>query len=141
MQEANVLDNRNGDVWGYLALLLLLNGEERLHEAQAALQQALKYSTCNTSLLRELASAYISIDHLSTAEDLLRRSLAVDPTATHTRRLLADVLASQNALAQAATEYKAVLEAEDAEDWQRNDAYQQYSQILRVLGREDELAY
>lgn len=137
-QEANVLDNRNGDVWGYLALLLLLNGEDRLHEATAALQQALKYGMTSTSLLRELASAHISIDHLSTAEDLLRRSLTLDP-APYTRRLLADVLASQNALTQASAEYKIVLESDDVEDWQRDDAFQQYSQILKALGRESEL--
>lgn len=134
-----MLDNRNADVWGYLSLLLLLSGEERLHEATAALDQALKYTITNTSLLRELASAFISIDHLSTAEDLLRRSIALDPV-PYTRRLLADVLASQNALAQAAAEYKLLLDSEDAEDWQRDDALQQYAEILRVLGREHELA-
>lgn len=55
----------------------------------------------------------MALDRLETAEALLRRSIAADASA-HTRRRLADVLAAQNAMAEAVNEYKRVIDA--AED-------------------------
>jgi hypothetical protein len=54
-QEANVLDNRNAEVWAYLALTLLARGEDRLHEAEHAREHALRCGLNNTGVLRELA--------------------------------------------------------------------------------------
>jgi tetratricopeptide (TPR) repeat protein len=59
----------------------------------------------------QLGNAYTELDRLETAEALFRRALAQDDTSAHTRRRLADVLAAQNAIADAVNEYLAIVHA------------------------------
>lgn len=104
LQEANLLDNRNPEVWAFLSLLCSKLGPSRAEEADASLQQAIRLGLSNPSLLRELGTAYMALDRLAHAEDLVRRAAAVEAAANtvtgkaaaFTRKLLADVLAGQN---------------------------------------------
>ena len=78
LYEANLLDNRNPEVWGYLCLLCLAAGPSRLGEAECALRQALRLNLDSIDLLRELAVSYIAADRLIVAEDLIRRAAALE---------------------------------------------------------------
>ena len=50
IQEANVLNNRDGDVWAYIALLCLtLN---RLFEANQSISQALRFGLKDHEILK-----------------------------------------------------------------------------------------
>lgn len=136
LQHANVLDNRNPDVWSYYCLLCLsdrssnnpntdqtaLKGPIRLEEANKCLNQAIRLKLSNGSLLRELSVAYISIDKLAIAEDLIRRAMSVEIHASSnqrshpaTRKLFADILAGQNQATAAIAEYQQIL-ADDGQD-------------------------
>ena len=78
LYEANLLDNRNPDVWGYLCILCLAGGPSRLGEAECALRQAFRLNLDSVDILRELAVAYMEADRLTVAEDLIRRASALE---------------------------------------------------------------
>ena len=142
LQEANLIDNRNPNVWAYLCVLCLYGGSQRMAEAEKSLQQALRLGLADASVLREMATAYIAVDKLQAAESLIRRALAIDiemgKNNPHTRRLLGDVLAGQNQAAQAVDEYQAVIEDDGADIEARILAGEKCSQLLQSLGRTEE---
>lgn len=145
LQEANLIDNRNPEVWAYLSVLCLSTGGHRMEEAERSCQQALRLGLTNAGVLREMATAYIAVDKLRSAEELIRRAMACDmadgsnkPT-PHTRRLLGDVLAGQNQAAQAIEEYQSVIEDESADMATRIAAGENCITLLSSLGRNEEL--
>ena len=142
LQEANLIDNRNPNVWAYLCVMCLAGGSQRMTEAEKSLEQALRLGLTNTAVLREMATSYIAVDKLQTAEDLIRRALANDDLTgksnPHTRRLLGDVLAGQNNAAQAIDEYQSVIEDPAADRDVRILAGEQCVQLLQSLGRTEE---
>lgn len=146
LQESNLLDCRRAEVWAYLSLMCLGvgsgGGAQRLAEAEKATEQALRLGLRDANLLRELATGYMSVDLLQMAEDLIRRALVADSDrgTAHTRKMLGDVLASQNHAAAAVDEYQAVLGDELADRDTREAAARNCAIQLRSLGRMDELA-
>lgn len=131
LQYANILDNRNPDTWAYYCLLCLadrgsridddgtLKGPNRYEEANTCLNQAIRLSLSNTTLLRELTISYIAIDKLSIAEDLIRRAMNIESSVSEnnkanqaTRKLFADILAGQNQAMAAINEYQLVITGE-----------------------------
>lgn len=144
LMEANMLDNRNSEVWAMLCVLCVRLGPRRVYEAEQCLFQALRLGLSAPSVLRELALAFMSIDKLQVAEDLLRRSIACDlqtkrSAHPHSRKLLADVLAGQNLAAKAVDEYKAVLLDEEADASTKRAAADKCLALLASLGRDEEL--
>jgi hypothetical protein len=111
-------------------------------EAEKSLEQALRLGLTNTAVLREMATSYIAVDKLQTAENLIRRALAADEvngkSNPHTRRLLGDVLAGQNNAAQAIHEYQSVIEDSSADRESRILAGEKCVQLLQSLGRMEE---
>jgi tetratricopeptide (TPR) repeat protein len=143
LYEANLLDNRSPEVWAYLSLLCLAVGAHKLREADAAREQALRLGLDNDSLMRELAVAYVSVDRLSIAEELLRLTAACERrytgrTLTTTRKLLADVLAGQNNIHSAIEEYRSLLDDEGTDAATRVDAAIKCKGLLEALGRTEE---
>jgi hypothetical protein len=145
LREANLLDNRNCEVWAYQCFICLQSGPRRAIEATAALHQTLRLGLASPAILRELSTGFMASDKLQVAEDLIRRSLTAEggKGSFTTRKLLGDVLAGQNLAAKAVDEYKAVLGSTGFE----SDA--EYSKIqlaaaercvslLQSLGREEE---
>jgi tetratricopeptide (TPR) repeat protein len=152
LMAANVLDNRNPDIWAYLCLHSLSFGKSRLNEADKSLQQALRLGLTNVSLFRELTTAYIAIDKLQVAEDLVRRALSQESKdfhltgrrqSSHTRRLLGDVLAGQNQAVQAIEAYQAVIAVDDdltsAGRVHKLEAAEKCAALLSSIGRDEEL--
>ena len=146
LQEANVRNNENAVVWGYICLLCLNVGEARLEQANRAQAVAARLGLADSTLLRELANAYTEIDRFDTAEELFRRSLAVDEGSAHTRRRLADVLSAQNAVADAVNEYMKVIDAvkergagDAVEKKEALAAIDQCEKLLQSLGRANEI--
>lgn len=79
LQEANLLENRNPDIWAYLCLYILATGSmHRIEEAERSMAQAIRLGLSNSPLLRELAISFMSIDKFVVAEDLVRRGLAIE---------------------------------------------------------------
>lgn len=150
LEEANLIDNRNPHVWAYLCLLCIADPSgRRLLEAGRCLQQALRLGITGPDsggLLRELAMAHVSVDKLSTAEDLLRRTLRAEAaisisgkSSAYTRKLLADVLVGQNLLVNAVDEYRAVISDEEADVAMRLEACEGCISLLASLGRDEEI--
>ena len=137
--EANLLDNRNPEVWCYIAVLCLALGPHRLVESEKALYQGLRLNVNNASLLRELATLYISYDKLVVAEDLVRRSLVLETKSNgRARKLLADILASQNEKAKAIDEYSFVINDNDTDVATKVNAAEKCILLLVALGRKSE---
>lgn len=145
LQEANLIDHRNPEVWAYLTILCLNTGDHRLEEAEKSCQQALRLGLKSSAILREIAMSFIAVDKLRTAEELIRRSMACDATEgatksnSHTRRLLGDILAGQNQAAEAIEEYQFVIGDEDADLESRLVAGAKCEDLLSSLGRTEEL--
>lgn len=145
LQEANLIDNRNPDVWAYLCVLCLSTGGHRMEEADSCCYQSLRLGLSNSNILREIATAYIAVDKLLTAEELIRRAMACEMSEngnkpnSYTRRLLGDVLAGQNQAAQAIDEYQAVIEDDEADVQLRIQAGENCMKLLLSLGRTEEL--
>ena len=143
-REANLLDNRNCEVWAYQCMISLQFGPKRAPEADAALHQSLRLGLCSPPILRELAIGFMASDKLQRAEELIRRSLTAEggKGSFTTRKLLGDVLASQNQAAKAVEEYKAVLGASELEG--EDDpkiqlaAAEKSIALLQSLGRDEE---
>jgi len=150
--ESNLLNNKNADTWMYFSLLCLLGGAHRVEEAEQALFQALRLGMTSTALLRELATQFMAMDRMQTAEDLIRRALAQEAVDGNrqsllSRKLLANVLAAQNQAASAVEEYQKIL-ATPSDDVNKDDgefkqakldAAEKCFDLLNQLGREEEM--
>jgi len=106
----------------------------------------------STALLRELATQFMAMDRMQTAEDLIRRALAQEAVDGNrqsllSRKLLANVLAAQNQAASAVEEYQKIL-ATPSDDVNKDDgefkqakldAAEKCFDLLNQLGREEEM--
>lgn len=138
--EANLLDYRNPEVWAYLSLLCLTSGPFRMEESTKCLFQALRLGLNSSSLLRELATANMAADKLQTAEDLVRRAIRSENRQNpRTRRLLADILASQNQALGAIEEYQGIISDDSADKRSKLEAAEKCADLLSSLGRDEEL--
>jgi tetratricopeptide (TPR) repeat protein len=142
LQHANILDNRNPEVWAYYTLLCLYSGCSRIDEASSALYQTLRLELRNSSLLRELAVCYLAIDKLAIAEDLIRRCMSIESSSSSngkphpaTRKLFADILAGQNQTSEAIEEYKMVLESSVSDPSLQRQAAETCLKLSSALGR------
>ena len=145
LREANLLDNRNCEVWAYQCLICLQGGPRREQEATAALHQTLRLGLASPAILRELSTGFMASDKLQVAEELIRRSINAEggKGSFTTRKLLGDVLAGQNLAAKAVEEYKAVLGStgfeSDAEYPKvQLAAAERCVSLLQSLGRDEE---
>jgi tetratricopeptide (TPR) repeat protein len=146
LQEANLIDHRNPSVWAYLCILCLSTGGHRLEEAENCCYQALRLGLMNSVILREMATSYIAVDKLRTAEELIRRAISCEEhesmfgkCSSYTRRLLGDVLAGQNQAAHAIEEYQLIIEDHEAEMAMRIQAGEKCVKLLESLGRTEEV--
>ena len=144
LRDANILDNRNAEVWAYQCLVCLGVGYHRLKEAEAALNQALRLGISASPILRELGTAFISVDKLQTAEDLIRRALAAEggKGSPYTRKLLGDVLAGQQQAARAIEEYQVILgdaTNENVDTDLKIQTAEKCKALLITLGRREEI--
>jgi hypothetical protein len=112
--------------------------------------------------------AFMSIDKLQTAEDLIRRTIAIEQyikqqlqqqqqqqqqqqangttfttnssgAGSHNRKLLADILAGQNLAAKAINEYQLILQDDESTNLEKLAAAQKCAELLVSLGRTEEL--
>jgi tetratricopeptide (TPR) repeat protein len=145
LHEANILDNRNGEIWAYFGLLCLGLGGHRVEEAEKCLGQALRLNFDNAGILRELASACMSLGKLELAEDLIRRAISVESNSSEqgkvsafSRKMLGDILAGQNQAATAVNEYQQVIGDEAADTNLRQRTSEDCLTLLTKLGRREE---
>lgn len=137
LAEANILNNFDADVWGYLTLVCLQTG--RVTEGDQAFMQALKLDLTNGSLLTEIGEAYAAVDRYADAEQCLRRSIELEESA-HAHRVLAGVLNAQGQKEGAVAEYMMVLaSAEEEEDLDASRAG--LVDVLERLGRSEQAAF
>jgi Flp pilus assembly protein TadD len=138
--EANLLDYRNPEVWAYLSLLCLTSGPFRTEESDRCLFQALRLGLSSSTLLRELATANMAADKLQTAEDLVRRAIRCENRQNpRTRKLLADILASQNQAVGAIEEYQGIISDDTVDKRSKLEAAEKCAELLTSLGRHEEL--
>lgn len=74
LTQANIYDSLNGEVWGYLALLALNDGQ-RMVQAHQCLREMLKCELKNYDLLEELADKLSTLSKFELAETLYKKLL------------------------------------------------------------------
>ncbi|KAI9098181.1 hypothetical protein DFS34DRAFT_619887 [Phlyctochytrium arcticum] len=77
LAEANVLNNRNAEVWAHLALLNIK--QDRSFESSQCIAQALRLGVRDASVLRSAAQALLSANQPTVAVECLRASLELEP--------------------------------------------------------------
>eukprot|EP00297_Palpitomonas_bilix_P001307 CAMPEP_0113883708 /NCGR_PEP_ID=MMETSP0780_2-20120614/9773_1 /TAXON_ID=652834 /ORGANISM="Palpitomonas bilix" /LENGTH=1137 /DNA_ID=CAMNT_0000871089 /DNA_START=112 /DNA_END=3525 /DNA_ORIENTATION=+ /assembly_acc=CAM_ASM_000599 len=112
LAEANILNNRNPLVWGYLALLCLQ--DNRLDEADACIKEGLRLGLSDDVVLRRLGEVYMDLGRHAVAEQTLKKALAFGEDIS-TRVALGRALLEQNKLSEAEQNFASVVEAPDTE--------------------------
>ena len=133
LAEANILNNQNPQIWGYLALLCLQSATPRVEEADQSLNQATRLGLGDPTLLERIGASYAALGCYRQAESTLRRataSLDVDTS----RKLLGDVMAAQNKFEAALQEYETVVGATTTSDAVRKEAIVGQNRMLEALG-------
>ena len=103
--EANFIDSRNAQVWGYLALLQLLTDQE----SDQAFHRALALNLADAGLLIQIAKLYLREGFLQASEEALRTSIDIENTA-EARLLLGHVHGHNRLLELQLAEYEKALE-------------------------------
>jgi len=76
LNQANIYDHLNAEVWGYLALLCLQDANgSRMVQANQALKEMIKCDLKNAGLLEELADTLASLGKFELAETLYKKLL------------------------------------------------------------------
>ena len=76
LAEANILNNQNPQIWGYLALLCLQSATPRVEEADQSLNQATRLGLGDPTLLERIGASYAALGCYRQAESTLRRATA-----------------------------------------------------------------
>jgi len=90
LSQANILDNQNVIVWGYLAVMCLLTNRDA--EASLAYKEALRLGLNNAELLRDIGQRQLDAGKYSAAEGSLRRCVALSEGDAKARLLLGSTL-------------------------------------------------
>ncbi|KAH6572162.1 hypothetical protein BASA50_005685 [Batrachochytrium salamandrivorans] len=92
--EANVLNNRDSEVWAYLALLSLTLG--RTIEAHQSIAQALRLGIKDSDILKAVGVAFLNEKQSVAAVECLRMALEENPDDMGTRELFSQALEESN---------------------------------------------
>jgi len=78
LTKANILDNTNPDIWGYIALLCLKYGK-RIIQADQALKEANKLGLQNSTILSELAEEFLAIPESQKSIICYKKAIEIEP--------------------------------------------------------------
>ena len=114
LAEANVLNNRDAEVWAQLSLLCFL--QKRYDEGEQALTQSLRLDFADIPLLQQMGAALLAAGKWTLAETTLRRAMAATAgDASTTAALLGDALGEQKRYEEAAEVFKIAAAGADAD--------------------------
>ncbi|KAI8618763.1 hypothetical protein BC830DRAFT_1107404 [Chytriomyces sp. MP71] len=94
LSEANVLNNRDSEVWAYLALLCLT--QDRQFEAGQCISQAIRNKIKNIEALRLVGVAFLDSDQAAPAAECFRMAIELDPKDSSTKALFSKALSAQS---------------------------------------------
>lgn len=94
LAEANVLNNRDSDVWAYLTLLCLM--QDRQFEANQCISQALHQGIKDPEILRLVGQQFLEQRQAAPATECFRMALELDPNSSTTKTLFTKALALQS---------------------------------------------
>lgn len=158
---ANILEPKSSEIWSYLALICLSVHSSsntpnslgnRVEQAEKCVNQALRLGMTSSALIREIANSFMSTDRLVVAEDLLRLSISNSISSSSSssssvndvadlwksRKLLANILSTQNRAIEALDEYRNIVENDRVATNERIKAGEACLMILKSLDREEE---
>jgi len=67
LAQANILDNLNPKVWGYMTILCLIVGKDRKRQAELCFQEALTTGLTDIEILEEIGDLYVKEGELDLA--------------------------------------------------------------------------
>ncbi|KAI9363935.1 hypothetical protein DFJ73DRAFT_810162 [Zopfochytrium polystomum] len=92
--EANVLNNRDSDVWAHLAYVCLM--QDRQFEGNQCISQALHQGIKDPEILRIVGLQFMQSNHAAPASECFRIALELEPTSVETKQLFARALSMQS---------------------------------------------
>eukprot|EP00830_Metopus_es_P014783 TRINITY_DN4053_c0_g2_i1.p1 TRINITY_DN4053_c0_g2~~TRINITY_DN4053_c0_g2_i1.p1 ORF type:complete len:1046 (-),score=328.50 TRINITY_DN4053_c0_g2_i1:39-3137(-) len=78
LTQANILDNNNADVWGYLTIMCLLMGQRQL-QAEQTLSETMRLGLRNVEILDEIADHYQKLGDFRKSAECLQRAVDIEP--------------------------------------------------------------
>ena len=90
LTKANILDTSNSNVWGYMTLVLLKNGN-RVNSAFQSLKESIRLNINNDDLLLDIGHAFVAVGHEETAKKALEYALTNRAAHHHQRNHLRKV--------------------------------------------------
>lgn len=111
LREANICNNHDARVWGWLAVLAAT--QDRFEEAETAVRWAYKEGLEDNSILTEIGRELLEKTQYRLAEAALRRSVA-SGAGSQTRCFLGDVLLEQGGYEEAREQYEAAAAMESS---------------------------
>ena len=93
--KANLMDNTNTDIWGYITILCLRHGK-RVIQANQVLNEALKLNLNNVEILKEIAVSYTEVGEIYKSLAIIKAALEKDQENGELWEALADGLLAAN---------------------------------------------
>eukprot|EP00347_Sterkiella_histriomuscorum_P008804 403343688 len=143
--QANILDNLNPKVWGYMTILCLYYGKDRRAQAEMCFKEAIQVGLKDIEILEEIGDLYAKENLLDLATESFKRLVEIDPKHGEGWQKLADVYCSNNQQKQSHNErslaiesYKKAIELVEGENNKSKIALT-LKELLQNEGREEEI--
>ena len=78
LNQANILDNNNAEIWGNLTIMCLLFGK-RLVQAAQTYKEAFRLGLSNVEQLSEIASLYFKLEDYQKSSECLKKAIEIEP--------------------------------------------------------------
>ncbi|CDW74115.1 tetratricopeptide repeat protein [Stylonychia lemnae] len=140
--QANILDNFNPKIWGYMCILCLTVGKDRKFQAQICFREALKTGLNDTEILEEIGDLYVREGYYDQATESFAQLIKIDPKHGEGWQKLADVYCNNLKLnkerSNAIDAYKKAIELVEGENNKSKIALT-LKELLQAENREDEI--
>ena len=139
---ANILDNTNPKVWGFMTILCLSTGRQRLIQANLSFKEALRLGLKDQEIIEEIGDLYSNSEELDQALIAYQKLAEIAPTFAEGLRKFAEVLEGPHGQHQnidmAIEYYKKALHLTEGQQNKREIATKMAA-LYRKMGRDAEL--
>jgi len=142
ISNANILDNTNPKVWGFMTILCLSTGRQRLIQANLSFKEALRLGLKDQEIIEEIGDLYTNSEELDQALIAYQKLAEIAPTFADGLRKFAEVLEGPHGQHQnidmAIEYYKKALQLTEGQQNKREIATKMAA-LYRKMGRDAEL--
>eukprot|EP01022_Parablepharisma_sp_SALTPOND_P011618 TRINITY_DN1488_c0_g1_i1.p1 TRINITY_DN1488_c0_g1~~TRINITY_DN1488_c0_g1_i1.p1 ORF type:complete len:981 (+),score=184.79 TRINITY_DN1488_c0_g1_i1:3966-6908(+) len=78
LTQANILDSKNAETWGYITIMCLMSGKRNV-QAEQTLSEAFRLSLRNVEILEEIGDNYFHLGEYKKAAECFERAVRIEP--------------------------------------------------------------